>query len=372
MRTHTSILAMIICFFCRQIKWTQLFLTRIFSALPNITQLRLARRQAVITFAVIMMLANSRTGGQTPKPEDLISLVPSVAELRGFVRFSNGELMSRFVQIEPEKEFADLNFMGRDHVLTDTILFNEDEPPRNGEKIKTHEGGRVFYTEDMDYRLILSVKMCSSAVDSKTVSIHRYGAAVPIHGHVAGLGEIGTASLYTDGFHPSMSFYQEQLSAFIVGNKSRIGSRKNDIPGFPLESLDSIAYLILLKGARQPDLTGIVSRPANITVNDQPITTGKPIVMGKTIYVPAVDLAIKAGFTVNWDESTGKLVITGKAGSTTFLAGYNKVATASGKVVKLSIPVLKEGGLPVMSLIDLVDVLGGTVSNDGITYAVKF
>ena len=332
------------------------------------------RKFLLLTVAVSLLvhISSSIVKAQTSKADQLISLVPSVADLRGFVRFSNGDLMSSFMQIEPEKEFADLNLMGRDRILTDTILFNEDEPPRNGEKIKTHHGGRMFYTVDTNYNLILSVKICSSAVTSKTISVHRYGAAVPIHGHVAGVGEIGTASLYTDGFHPSLSFYQDQLSAFIVGNKSRIGSRKNDIPGFPLENLDSIAYLILLKGARQPDLTGIVSRPANITVNDQPITAGKPIVMGKTIYVPAVDLATKAGFTVTWDEPTGKLVVTGKAGSTTFLAGYNKVKTADGKVVKLSIPVLKEGGLPIVSLMEFIDVLGGTVSYDGITYSVKF
>ncbi len=320
----------------------------------------------------LLLLSLNVAYGQSTTEDQLRSLLPTARELRGFVRFSDGSSIGEFVSTMPKGEFDHLG-TGQHPELTvkDRIFMDRDQLTSGGDTEKCNIIERGFYTSDGNLGLAIYYKLCRSVAASKGAFLGNMGSAPQTQGRHSSSEEIGTESTFKQSEFPLINFYQSKVAVRIVGSQSNVARKSHSQIQYPAESLDSIAYLILLKAARHPELTDVKSRPVKVYVNDQAITSGFPIMVGKTVYVPAIDLAKKAGFAAKWDERTGKLVITVKSNTVTFLAGFDKAMTGNGKISKMKMPVLKEGGLPVMSLMDIVDVLGGKVENDETTYYVR-
>ncbi len=311
--------------------------------------------------------------GQTPTEDQLRLLLPTAKELQGFVRFNDSTTIGELVSTVPKGE-AEFSIPGHPpvQVIKDRIFMNREQPTLEGAIENFSLLERSFYTANANLHLAMSVRACTSTKSSWAAFLALHGSAPQTPGKHASSDEIGTKSTTLNGDSPTLNFYHQKIAVHLNGSQSNVAERAHSTIKFPAQSLDSIAFLIFLKAARHPELTGVTSRPVKVLVNGEAITAGNPIVVGKTVYVPAIDIAKKAGFVATWDEPTGKLFITSETRAVNLLAGFDKAITANGKITKMKMPVLKEGGLPVMSLTDLVDVLGGKLEFDETTYYVRF
>ena len=139
---------------------------------------------------------------------------------------------------------------------------------------------------------------------------------------------------------------------------------------FPTGAIEIAAYQCLLRASQQTALTGVFTQSASLSVNGHTLPTGTLRVAGQT-YVPVAEFARAAGLTSRWNNKTGVLTLSGAGRKPVILMAGGMGATVARARV-LSVPVLKQNGQAVMTLTDLLAVMGGRiVGKSGNTVQVK-
>ena len=144
------------------------------------------------------------------------------------------------------------------------------------------------------------------------------------------------------------------------------------VTDFPKEAVRAVAYQVLLRASQQTALTGVSAYDARVAMNGHALPKNALLVAGQT-YVPVAEFAKAMGLTSQWNTKTGALTRNGTGRKTVALTAGSTAATVGGlKAAALTVPVLKQNGQPVMTLVDLLAVTGGRiVGKSGNTVEVK-
>jgi len=133
-----------------------------------------------------------------------------------------------------------------------------------------------------------------------------------------------------------------------------------------------VAGQVLLRASQEARLTGVSAHDARLAVNGHALPKNA-LLVGKQTYVPVREFAKAMGLTSGWNAKTGALTLSGPKQKTVALTAGSMAATVGGaKAAALAVPVLKDGGEPVMALSDLLRLTGGRVTGRvGNTVQVK-
>ena len=149
-------------------------------------------------------------------------------------------------------------------------------------------------------------------------------------------------------------------------------NRALTIQSIPPAAVEVVAHQILLHASQQAKLIRVPAQDAHLAVNGHALPQNAPLV-GKQTYVPVREFAKAMGLTSGWDAKTGALTLSGPKRRTVALTAGSTQATVGGaRAAALTVPVLKDGGEPVMALSDLLTLTGGRVTGHaGNTVQVK-
>ena len=148
----------------------------------------------------------------------------------------------------------------------------------------------------------------------------------------------------------------------IEGSRSFLASRRSNSPRFPEAAVEAVAYQVLLRASQQAKRIGGTAQNTRLTVNGHALPKNA-LLVGKQTYVPVKEFAKAMGLTSGWDTKTGALTLSGTGHKTIALTAGSTAATVGGaKAAALVVPVLKDGGQPVMALSDLLRLTGGRIT----------
>lgn len=226
------------------------------------------------------------------------------------------------------------------------------------------------------YFLSIEVFLCDSSETAETaLNSYKFSSSgVFKAGTFFGKNNIGDESWILRGGGTSSNvliFRAGRLMGVITGSQSRLSTPRGPTMRFPSAAIEAVANTVLLRAARQPDLTGIFAQTARLTVNGSPLS-GNSLTVGKQVYVPAMEFAKAMGLQSQWDEKTGTLTLSGPNQQPITVTATSTDARVGQKSVSLKTPVLKEANQPVMALDDLLTLVKGKViSREGNAVEVK-
>ena len=172
-----------------------------------------------------------------------------------------------------------------------------------------------------------------------------------------------------NGKFKTLTFRLGRMVVLVEGSRSRLATTDLE---FPPAAVEAVAYQILLRASQQAKLVGVPDQNTRLAVNGHALPQNA-LLVGKQTYVPVREFAKAMGLTSGWDAKTGALTLTGAGRKAVALTAGSTQATVGGaKASALVVPVLKDGGEPVMALSDLLALTGGRVTGHmGNTVQVK-
>lgn len=300
--------------------------------------------------------------------EQLEALILGEADLQGFAR----ALTTDGVWRKGESNFlAEKVSLNRDLA---TLYPGLEGPGRRGVVSSFWRG----MESDQSYHYFtMIVRLCDTAETAVEQLQYRRSQTSGIleRGALTNSTEIGDLS-YASGnerFKTIICQFGKVMADIHVGVSPDGMSKK--VAEFPPEAVEALAHLLLLRAARQPELTGVEARKPTVTVNGRAMPAGKCVRVGKRVYVPVSAFAPLAGAQARWDATTGELHLVRGGLWRTLRFGDGKAKTPQGASAPLKVPLLKDGGEPVLLLDDLVMLLNGRVTQaaaaDGDAYHVS-
>ena len=220
------------------------------------------------------------------------------------------------------------------------------------------------YTVDMTVRLYSSPQTAHDAILDDFVNIQ----AVYHEGAFSG-SPIGDESWFYYGPTPSnrLVYRFGKVTVWVGGSLTFNASKQGGHEPFPMSSVEAIGNTILMRLARNPELTGVPTQAARVAVNGQQMPARSALLIGKQLYVPVTEFAKAAGWKSQWDAKTGALTLTNpmnKQQPITLAAGSTAVSEkGKARPVSLQSALLKEANQPVMLLDDLLTLTKGRIAN---------
>ena len=312
--------------------------------------------------------------------EQLQMLAPNEQDLQGFVRVLPGHDTPSLLRnddtgatpqalAQPIKEIISL----RNDPAGSTPWFSSFSEAASVGAIK-----RLFQSADGTFDLDIEMVLCDSpeAAHEQLSHLH-WTAGMWKPGRWTGPEMIGDESLalVENGRIRTLAFRYGSLLAVIEGdrsNRSFMFNRALTIQTMPPAAVEAIAYQIVLRASQQAKLTGGPAQNTRLAVNGHALPKNA-LLVGKQVYVPVREFAKAVGLTSGWNAKTGTLTLSGPHRKPVALTAGSTAATVGGaKAAALAVPVLKDGGQPVMALDDLLRLTGGRVTGHvGDTVNVK-
>lgn len=320
-------------------------------------------KHTILLSAVSFFLLNTTCCLAQPQEvtlEQAQTLLPNGLELQGFVQ-------ARAIGISTTPEIgAEDDFIGTMPIVPRSYI-PYNAPLRHAGTVTRISRG--FFSSDGAQTIGITLKLCDSPQTAhEDIQNDIWGAQMAWkEGSLTVLQPTGDESWTPVGSSKEMLCRFGRMVVLVRGSVSP--SAKNGavpIGDFPSGGIEAIAYQILLRAAQQPQLTGVTAQQASLAVNGHSLPKGALLVAGQT-YVPVQEFAKAMGLTSRWDARTGALTLSGAGRKPVALTAGSTAAMRGGvKAASLTVPVLKQGGLPVMTLADLLSVTGGrVVSRDG-------
>ena len=329
---------------------------------------------------ILVFMPGVAVHSQSVTREQLQTLAPNEQDLQGFIRVLPGSdtlslLNNANATAAPQvsaQPVKDTIFLRNDPTSAPYWAFVFSETVSVG-AIK-----RLFQSADGTFILDVAVILCDSpeAAHEQLSHLH-WTAGMWKPGRWTGPEMIGDESLalVKNGRTQTLAFRYGSLLALIEGsrsNRSFVFNRALTIQTIPPAAVEAIAYQIVLRASQQANLTGGPAQNTRLAVNGHALPKSA-LLVGKQTYVPVREFARAMGLTSGWDAKTGALTLTGAGHKSVALTAGSTAATVGGaKAAALTVPVLKDGGEPVMALSDLLALTGGRVTGRaGNTVQVK-
>ena len=321
-----------------------------------------------------LCLCTSLAGGQSARAQgatqqQLQTLIPDQQDLQGFIR------------VWPAGEFINPDGSSRAGVIEDQVVVDgrEDEYHPGWVTLPDHAGRmsqikRSLYSESGEFHLVMTINICD-APETAHLEVQEFlhACSAPLQqGTFSGASVIGDESWFKPGGYSTLIGRSGRVVFLIEASRSFLASRRGNSPHFPEAAVEAVAYQILLCASQQSALTGVPTQNTRLAVNGHALPQNA-LLVGKQTYVPVREFARAMGLTSGWDAKTGALTLTGAGRKAVALTAGSTAATVGGaKAAALAVPVLKDGGEPVMALSDLLALTGGRVTGHaGNTVQVK-
>ena len=310
---------------------------------------------------------SARAQGATQ--QQLQTLIPDQQDLQGFTR------------VRPLGEFTNPDGSSRAGVIEDQVIVDgrEDEYHPGWVTIPD-QGGRMsqikrsLYSENGEYHLVMTMNICDAPASAQLEVQHFLQVCSTRfqQGTFSGASAVGDESWFNPSGYSTLIGRAGRVVFLIDGSRSFLARRRGTSPRFPEAAVEAVAYQILLRASQQAMLTGVSAQTAKLTVNGHAQPKSVLRVAGR-VYVPVKEFARAMGLTSGWDTKTGALTLT-RAGrkAVALMAGSTAAKVGGARAAALAVPVLKDGGEPVMALSDLLRLTGGRVTGHaGGTVQVK-
>lgn len=322
----------------------------------------------------VCCLFMSLAGGQSARAQgatqqQLQTLIPDQQDLQGFTR------------IRPLGEVTNPDGSPQTGATEDQIVLDGQEDEYHpGWATLPNQGGRMsqikrsLYSESGEFELVMTMNICD-APEAAHLEVQHFlqVCSAPFQkGAFSSASAIGDESWFNPSGYSTLIGRTGRVVFLIDGSRSRLAGRQGNSPRFPEAAVEAVAYQILLRASQQAKLTGVPAQNAHLTINGHALPKNA-LLVGKQTYVPVKEFAKAMGLTSGWDTKTGALTLSGPKQKTVALTAGSTAATVGGvKTAALVVPVLKDGGEPVMALSDLLRLMGGRVTGrKGNTVQVK-
>ena len=306
----------------------------------------------------------SLAGGQSARAQgatqqQLQTLIPDQQDLQGFTR------------VRPFGEFANPDGSSRAGVIEDQVILGgqEDEHHPGWVTLPDQDGRmsqikRSLYSESGEFELVMTVNICDTpeAAHLEVQHFLQVCSTRLLQGTFSGAPAIGDESWFNPSGYSTLIGRSGRMVFLIEGSRSFLASRRSNSPRFPEAAVEAVAYQILLRASQQAKLIGGTAQNTRLAVNGHALPKNA-LLVGKQTYVPVKEFAKAMGLTSGWDTKTGALTLSGPKHKTVALTAGSTQATVGGaKAAALTVPVLKDGGQPVMALSDLLRLTGGRIT----------
>ncbi|MBV9849229.1 MAG: hypothetical protein JO250_06025 [Armatimonadetes bacterium] len=255
----------------------------------------------------------------------------------------------------------------------------EDGVDLNKDLARVHPGqmgivshlSRRLYSVDGIYTISMLVKLYDSTDNAhKEVNDFRQGSqSILMPGTFSSHDSIGDESWFNPNGYSTLIYRYGKMVVLIDGSRSWTAGKQGSQPAFSPQVVETVAQTILLRASRQANLIRVPRREVRLTVNGRALS-GIAAVPGGQLYVPVANFAKAAGLQNQWKAKTGALMLTSPTHQPISVTAGSTAARVGIKDVALLTPVLKEGGQPVMTLHDLLTLVGGRVAQKGDTLQV--
>ena len=309
---------------------------------------------------------NARAQGTTQ--QQLQTLIPDQQDLQGFIR------------VWPAGEFINPDGSSRAGVIQDQVIVDgrEDEYHPGWVTLPDQDGTmsqikRSLYSESGEFHLVMTINICDAPETAHSeVQDFLHACSAPLQqGTFSGASAIGDESWFKPGGYSTLIGRTGRMVFLIEASRSFLASRQGNSPRFPEAAVEAVAYQLLLRASQQSALTSVPAQDTRLAVNGHSLPKNA-LLMGKQTYVPVKEFAKAMGLTSGWDAKTGALTLSRTGQKTIVLTAGSTVATVGGAKAALIVPVLKDGGEPVMALSDLLALTGGRITGHaGNTVQVK-
>ena len=293
--------------------------------------------------------------------EQMQTLVPGEQELQGFVHVNRDGVPP----LAPVEDIVALNL--------DAAQLSPGWAEMPGSKGTFSYVVRNMRSVDGRYKIRIDVTVCDSpqTAQQELKAFLSEATSGKKAGSLTSDTVIGDESWVEDSydrFH-TLLFRFGSLIVMLQGSGPRVVTPAQD---FLPAAVEAVAYQTLLRASQQAALIGVSAQTAQLTINGHAQPKGALKVAGR-VYVPVKEFARAMGLTSGWDAKTGALTLTGAGHKAVALTAGSTQATVGGaKAAALAVPVLKDGGEPVMALSDLLTLTGGRITGHaGNTVQVK-
>lgn len=316
-------------------------------------------------------------GAQNVTLQQLEAFVPGDQDLPGFVRIQTAATLpgvdsayyARIYTGKPEPDEIELSQDVKQWSPSWSVLPNDSG--------YYNHLGRNLFSQNGKFVLGIVVTLCDSAeIAHKEVATKVQSSEVIYkRGTYSGNTEIGDESWvnsYPDPSCQPMLCRYGRMIVFVQGGGSFAAKRTGISAYFPSTAIEATAYQILLNASQQAKLIGVSTQNTSLAVNGHTLQKNALKVAGQ-VYVPVQEFAKAMGLTSRWNNKTGSLTLSEPQGKQIALTAGSTAATVGGaKAAALTVPVLKDGGQPVMALGDLLRLTGGRITGHaGNTVQVK-
>lgn len=324
----------------------------------------IVRRNTILLLFCILStgfaLKASAAQNQGVTKQQLQTLVPGQQDLQGFM------------QVRPVGELPEGWSPGVWSPQTQTVIVPVSPAIPLDDEVALGDFStlsRTFYSRNGLYRMTMLVELCPTpAAAAEALATYRQSCQSSFSpGAFDARPAVGDESWVL----PSMMGGTDnvlitrigRMIVWVAGGLSSSAARHQVRTEFPRAAVEAAAYQVLLRASQQAALTGVSARMAQMTVNGHAQPKGA-LTVGKQVYVPVKAFARAVGLTSGWDAKTGALTLSGPKRKTVSLTAGSTEAKVGGlKAAALAVPVLKDGGEPVMALLDLLRLTGGRVTS---------
>jgi hypothetical protein len=304
----------------------------------------------------------------------LNELMPDELDLAGFsANYPAGEKGADEVFKKDQWQYQDKPAGVVSDEIQLNVLLSQNIVPWNGSYSTIKR--RMFSLNGL-YQIDITVWLCDRA-DTAQYALDEYQRncnAFYHKGTLNGEAIIGDASWACSEYLPSQSMTSRfgNVAVLVLGTPSHMAAKQQLQQDFPASALEAIVYQTLLRASQETALTGVPAHSEHLAVNTHSLPKNALKVSGH-VYVPVQEFAKAMGLTSHWNSKTGALTLTGaNRKPITLTAGSTAANIGGAKAAALTVPVLKDGGEPVMTLDDLLRLTGGRItSHAGNTVQVK-
>ena len=233
------------------------------------------------------------------------------------------------------------------------------------------QGGRMsqikrsLYSENGELHLVMTMNICD-APETAHLEVQHFLQVCSTRfqqGTFSSASAIGDESWFNPSGYSTLIGRTGRVVFLIEASRSFLAGRRGNSPRFPEAAVEAVAYQVLLRASQQAKLTGGTAQDTRLAVNGRALPQNA-LLVGKHVYVPVREFAKALGLTSGWDAKTGALTLSGpKRGTVALTAGSTQATVGGAKALALAVPVLKDGGQPVMALSDLLRLTGGRVTS---------
>lgn len=328
----------------------------------NLTRLTTLLRLGCICSISFIAITNASQSQPVAKLQ-LQVLAPNAQDLQGFVQIRPEGLLSEgwAPKIWSPQTQTYMTLISPAAPIEDEVSVNNI----NSESISTLR--RTLYSENGLYRLQISVELCPNpkSAAAEVEGFQRSSQSPFTRGTFEDKIDVGDESWVLssqNGTDNVLLCRIGRIMISIVGGSSASAAQHQFSGEFPKSAVEAVAFQTILRASQQTALTGISAQSAHLAVNGHALSKNALKVAGR-VYVPVQEFAKAMGLTSQWNTKTGALTLSGPKQKTVALTAGSTAASVGGvKASALTVPVLKNGGQPVMALDDLLKLTGGRVT----------